>query len=391
MDTGQHILYHPKTLELLLQHKNNGGATLSLALLALITDYTSFIDIEVLYGILYSYTSRGSVAIIKKQLFAHAATAEVDGLCCCVWPQLPSDIKELVVSNRAGAPRRIGMGGESTVNFVDLLKVRVEAYDYRDGSHKPDGISSDAMGDQLNLSSQLESTVQDTPKRKRRSLKNQPVQSNVLNFKRTEPTKVDKIERFAPIKLGSGMFVYDKRTISHATLRRRDDLRRPVKLQFIKHYDQRRPPIYQVRGRIVKWAHSYERLPEVISYEECSSDDWEEQGAVDAISINSDEDTESADSTSSAEDADSMISADSASSVAEVPKRNTKKPVFSYDKISIEVYFPENEYKDAPLEGGDVVPAVLVPRIRKRYGDGVPVETIAKLYNIDGGAITRCL
>lgn len=207
-------------------------------------------------------------------------------------------------------------------------------------------------------------------------------QSCILNFPMAMPVAIDKPKKFAPLVIKSATFIYNKDRISFDTIRKRDDLINPVKLQFIKHWDQRRPPIYRVRGKLIKHSHSYLKLREGIAYNEDSSAEWEE--LQEETSVSDDSQEESISDTSS----DSMLCADSSNSEEKTgPQPVIKKPIFTHETVPVTIYFPLSKYNSVSLEESHNVPDSLRERIGEEIKGGASVSRIAALYNIKEAAL----
>ncbi|ELA41919.1 uncharacterized protein VICG_01103 [Vittaforma corneae ATCC 50505] len=216
-------------------------------------------------------------------------------------------------------------------------------------------------------------------------------QSNTLNFSSIKNITVEHIKKFAPLSLKSATFVYDKNNIILGTQRKRDDLVNPVKLQFIKHFDQARPPIYQKRGLMERAVFSYRKLSEVLSYDYDSSDDWEifEESTEtldeysEDTSIDSDVKTEEGWIEKDSEDAETT--------------RYSKKPslVFECD-VCIETFFEERKFLHANLILSENFSKELQDELEKykiefQGGFEELVSSFSALYNVCQGTVQEKL
>lgn len=426
------MLFHPKTLELLHLHKTSGADMPSSSLLALLTDYTSFIKIEDLLYILYSHTGRGSVARLKDILAAQTRAVCHAGRTVCIWPDPPAEVEEIILRHRAGEPGQLCLssGEREPCNFVGHLEKLPPDQAFR----VPAGSTMEVHGsppcepdtkenldrqniaiagrcqcarkkrarrtrsqdiehavptseiDASRLSSQQDLAALDaSAKSQRKAAKRRSIQTNILKFQKTEARRVEKIGRFAPVDLTGSTFIYDRSSIRLETVRRRDDLR-PIWLQFIKHHDQRRPPIYRPRGVIIKNAFSYLKMREIISYENDSSEGWEVRDNDSAVDIDS---ADVSESSSGTESTDSLISADSTDSIVEEPKRRLKKPIFLYNKVPVIVYFEADKYSEAPLRPSSDIPPGIRLELTELRGKGVSIGDVSELYNIKEEALAE--
>ncbi|KAI5151054.1 hypothetical protein ENBRE01_1869 [Enteropsectra breve] len=256
---------------------------------------------------------------------------------------------------------------EKIIEDREILKVLVDGFKRKEASIEQKGLSNKAKRQKLDKANKEENKVNndietkvenenkkdndsemmkvdeaspEAPVKKKRGRKKivpeTPKNLNVLNFATLAKKPVEKIEKFEPLILRHATFLYDKNNISLESIRKRDNLTEPVKMQFIKHYDQRRPPVYRKRGRIMARKKSYDRMEEILNYDEDSSEEWEEQGEIEC-------EESSLESTESEEGSEKAvwIERDDSSAEEEV-MRSSKKPTFNFDPIVIEVYFNLN-------------------------------------------------
>lgn len=181
---------------------------------------------------------------------------------------------------------------------------------------------------------------------------------SVLNFSKMSLPVSKPVEKFTPLELKNDIIKNDRNSPKE-TLRKRDDLVNPVKLQFIKHYDQIRPPIYRRRGRMIRVIESYKKIPEILSYDDDSSNEWE---------ICEDEEETQENETLSSNDSSeldgSWIEEDSEN--VEVTRYN-KKPNFIFDEIPIEEYFDDGRFSMANLKMSDEIQENLKIELREYY------------------------
>lgn len=214
-------------------------------------------------------------------------------------------------------------------------------------------------------------------KQRARKLKQEIKQENTLAFQKVKvdaPATTSKL--FSPLTLKNAIFVYDPSRIHLDTLRKRDDLANPVSLQFIKHFDQTRPPIYQKRGTLLKKkVFSFHKIPEVLSYEEDSSASWE---AVDESSLTMEESSE----TETNED-EEWIERDSED--AEVTRYN-KKPHLLFQEVQVKTYFEPEKFKNANLvcsaDFSDGLQAELIKYERDFQNQEELVKVFSDFYNV---------
>lgn len=447
------MLYHPATLEHLLDHKKNNRSQPSPSLLALLVDHTFYIDINLLYSIIFSFTDTGNLDDLRSQIAASYRKVMADGVWVCCCTAVPDGVRDLVRQKKQGVV--LGIGAKPRSNYVELLEeisledlVKLDGMNevYRSGScvrgrrgrrqsqatkklaldwqpesecmiktedkgllsalptdlsvnkakpceAPPIQPSSDTIAAGVHsendpydpLSSQLNSDAMAMPRRGRK--RQQPVpQANVLNFEKVVARPVEKIEKFAPLRPRGTTFIYDRSSIVFDTQRKRDDLVSPVKLQFIKHYDQRRPPIYRKKGRMARHPISYERLSEVISYDEDSSEEWEcaSEDPLECSSI-----SESTMSSSVGGEQSEWIADDSTEEALE--KRPGRKPTLIFDKAGIEVFCAEDAYLVAPLEEAEEAGPELLKVLEKARRSGESLDRLSELYCIKRSALEQIL
>lgn len=348
------MLYHPRTLELLLKYKRGHGGPPPAALLALILDHTVHIDIDAVFRIIFSFTRGCTVQDLADLVRAGFMQTRAQGLPVCHCRHVPDGVRELIRQKRAGPPETVSDGrAAGGLNFIEELPAAEEyGGTGQDCPAIGEAGATDEKGNEASrphepsLGSDTREPARPAGARKRAKA---PAQSNVLSFERTEIRPANaSTGRFQPLELKSAIFVYDRNNIVLDTVRKRDDLVSPVRLQFIKLCDQRRPPIYRKRERGVRARRSYERLSEIISYDECSSEDWGTEDG-DAVTCGSITDSEESDTASSEQAEEQWIEADSDEVEDLGATRFNKKPTFCFDKINIEVFFKEDAYLGEPL------------------------------------------
>ncbi|KAM0680374.1 hypothetical protein GINT2_001432 [Glugoides intestinalis] len=359
------LLYHPITLTLLSKFKKTGKKHLLEILLTLLIDNTIHLNIAFLRNILSEYAcipckllEEDKLEYIIKTNFISKKDANGSLLCLARCLET-TKYAELIIKNRKGFPS--ALGNEDSGNFIVELEFqgenegdwKVEELQNTENNIKERNIPKDCLNDQFNNTNVDDSGILDdnfifksapdfeSVKRQRARRSKQGVkQENTLSFEKVKlnaSTTASKL--FSPVAFKNAIFVYDPTRLHLDTLRKRDDLANPVNLQFIKHFDQARPPIYQKRGSLLKKkVFSFRKIPEVLSYEEDSSASWE---AIDDSSITMEESSE----TETQED-EEWIERDSED--AELTRYN-KKPHLLFQDVQIKTFFEPERFKNANL------------------------------------------
>lgn len=348
------MIFHPATLELLAAHKRSGASAPPLALLALLTDNTAFIGLDMLFEILFSHTGRGDPAAVQQQLTAHARAVVCDDGLRCLWPRLPSSARSLLAAARSSPPHAIGAPPAS--NLVEAL-----------------ARADDCEGPEICDEPGLNTVNNPTPrKRKKEAVR----QVGTLPFESTGRSSVTEIGKFAPLEPKNASFVYSRSKVILDTQRKRDDLIAPRKLQFIHHFDQRRPPIYRIRPTIVPSVHSFRPILPAASYDLCSSDEWDE-----ALETQSSSAASESDESSGKTNSDCVVPDSDAEAPVEAT-RYAKKPTFVYENATVQVFFEDGRFKDAFLEESDAVPETLLPTLKALYTSETDLQLISQLYGV---------
>lgn len=281
--------------------------------------------------------------------------------------EISNEIKGNIQKKRKKNKNKIGFNSEPDLP-VDLLKLN--------NNYEQDlPVDSLKVNKQTRKEKNKNKNIDETIKK--------PTINNTLNFKEIKIEKIISNEKYIPLDLSNAFFVYNRNNIRKDTLRKRDDLVNPMQLQFIKLHDQKRPAIYRKRGEMIIYVHSYKKIPQIISYDQDSSEEWELNNE-DGISCDQITESEEYDETSS--DGNSWINKDS--SEIEIP-RNTKKPIVIFDTVKINVYFKSMKYKNANLIKSDLISEDLLEDIKKAHNEGICHETIALEYNVSLEAIKK--
>lgn len=313
------MIFHPAVLRSLASFKECHSKLPPINLLILLLDNTNKLSLSFLYYILYSYKQNECelnkkeikeelLKLIKDNFRRHFI--ENEWICRAI--TVPDEIKEIINEKRAKKPVSIGLATH---------KVILNIAEHTNGSDKlPQTVSG---------SSKLysETDLPANEKRKKKDAKESENQKTKLEFKRIEHA-IKEVKQFMPVDLNNSTFLYNKNKVVLDTQRKRNDLVNPVKLQFIKHFDQRRPPIYKVKNKILKNKLSYKRMPEILNYDDDSSAEWDAASTETEVSV-SDESIEQ-------EQENDWIEKDSSES-DEV--KYGKKPTISYKPINIEILF----------------------------------------------------
>lgn len=355
------LLFHPKTLELLASFKVTGKVELLDKVLPLIIDNAYHIDISLLNSIVLSHSCvQETLEDTVQRLFVKVILG--DKLVCICRRVQDCEYSDLVLENRKYAP--CSLGNPSSSNFVASLEIPPDLLILPDCPKHTDDECSDMCFHDTELQMHLSELIADDvgqfvgksscmtactqSEAAKRKIRKTFTQSNTLNFAKTSMER-SNTEKFSPLDFRNMTFVYNRNHIVLDTQRKRNDLVNPVPLQFIKHFDQIRPPIYQKRGELVRVVFSYRRLPQIISYDEDSSDQWEvvEESFSDAL-------TE--ESTEEVPEDEHWVERDSEE--IEVARFN-KRPTFSFRPVTIETYFDPSKYLNAPLLESDIFPSSL--------------------------------
>lgn len=399
------LLYHPTTLTLLAKFKKTGQKHLLETLLILLIDNTTHINISFLRRLLQEHAILPCKSLEENKLETIIKTKFVskkdrNGILLCV-AKNPEATKyaNLLIQNRSRPPSTFG--NEDCENFIVELefhetdqstyKVEHPAIDENSDKYiKFTSILDESLKDHINNTFVDNSEALEDPflfksapdfesvkKQRARKLKQEIKQENTLAFQKVKvdaPATTSKL--FSPLTLKNAIFVYDPSRIHLDTLRKRDDLANPVSLQFIKHFDQTRPPIYQKRGTLLKKkVFSFHKIPEVLSYEEDSSASWE---AVDESSLTMEESSE----TETNED-EEWIERDSED--AEVTRYN-KKPHLLFQEVQVKTYFEPEKFKNANLvcsaDFSDGLQAELIKYERDFQNQEELVKVFSDFYNV---------
>ena len=215
--------------------------------------------------------------------------------------------------------------------------------------------------------------------------KDKAQQQNTLNFTKVQTNKSVAIEKFAPLSLKNATFIYNRHDIVYDTQRKRDDLINPTPLQFIKHFDQCKPPIYRKKGILKRAIFSDRRIPGVLTYDEESSEDWEE--CEDSLS------NESVSEESEEVGDEDWVEKDSED--VEVSRYN-KKPCFIFKEVQIETYFEKERYLKANLILSDQINEGIIDEFRKFRESFTGTEQemneqFSNLYNVTMSGISEII
>lgn len=360
------LLFHPKTLELLAEFKATGRMKLLDRVLPLIIDNACHVDMTLLNNIVLSYSGvQGTMEAAVHRLFVKVPLG--NRLVCICREVQDHSYSDMILENRKSP--FYSLGNTSSPNFVESLETGcsqdASLYSQRQAPasecfevclhdvHSRVGgpaVANSGTSVDMRAGDGSAATPSDNTRKKARKT---PVQSSTLNFARVCTQSNGAAEKFMPLELKSATFVYDRNHIVLDTQRKRDDLVNPVQLQFVKHFDQIRPPIYQRRGEIVRAVFSFKRLPQILSYDEDSSEEW-------VAAEESDSNALTEDSTEDAPGDEDWVEKDSED--AEVTRFN-KKPTFIFQPVCIETYFDESKYLSAPLFESSVFPSELLQNL----------------------------
>lgn len=293
-------IFHPQTLELILNYKKEEKETDLVNLILLILDNSYFVDIDYFTNTILSLDSEKSDQI--KNFIKNNFSLKNNVILCKNLSNFK--YKEIIKEGRKYAPGFVG--DRQVTNFLDTFNKK---------STKKNSIVK--VGDVLNSIGSDSMNVSDS------KFYYNPLR--IMEVQRINTTKSNL--SFEPLILKDKTFVFDKNNIVRQTQRMRNDLFKPVQLQFIKHYDQRRPPIYRKREFILVRKCSYEVFPEILNYDSDSSEEWEEIEESDVIISESETVTEG-DEDWIEPDSEQMEST-----------RFTKKPYFIFDQVKVVNYF----------------------------------------------------
>lgn len=345
------LLFHPKTLQLLLKFKKAYSKDILITLLPLILDYTSFLDISKLLNILSSNKFTINELELRKYILLNFRKKIIKNQCLCIAINIEkSKYRKLIEKNRKDIDSKNNKEEEIRNNFIEQL-YNLDS----DNSVVPDldeitSNKSDILSNNNEIISSNIIVSNNTNKTKIVS-NNINSQSNNINIQnknrivplnfaviKNNPISIPQIDKFIPLPLKNATFIYNPKNIILSTQRKRDDLINPVKLQFIKLFDQNKLPIYQKRGIIKRWVLSYTKIPGILTYDQESSEEYYDSNEDEAIS---EELTSSEDSLISKEE-EEWIEKDSES--VEITKY-CKKPVLIYENdIKIEVFIDKDLY-----------------------------------------------
>lgn len=391
------LVFHPKVLDLLSRFKKTGNKNLLKSVLALLIDNTKHLDISHLRHVVFSYSKpedgeQGEVQNLEKLVQQEFVKKKVGGVFVCFARRLKRNkYFDIITENRKNEPSIFG--NKSSENFIDAIATKKDkdSPTQEPGSADSSGIVPQGMlkanggmandnaaasdspidftdgqppvneGDvgRCGLSSGVADLVfdealafrsvpdmQSASKRSMlgRKLKSRTPQSNTLNFFSTKATAAEQIKKFAPLNPKNAVFVYDRNNIVLDTQRKRDDLVNPVKLQFIKHFDQIRPPIYQKRGPTKRAVFSYMKIPGMLTYDHDSSEDWEvpEESTETPEECSEDTNTEL-----DAQSEEEWIEKDSEDAET---TRYSKKPNLLFEcNVHVETFFEKSKFLHANL------------------------------------------
>jgi hypothetical protein len=380
------LLFHPRALSLLSKYKKNGNIKTIRDFLVLILDNTSFFDIQFIFEIIFSHTKLKEDNSIEEFIKLNFVKKSVkDVYICYSKRQLKSKYKSLIIENRFNEPSVFGDIGK--INFIDQLEIINDlTTNTPQLEHHLEPPSS--LFSFIEQSDQKIDVKNEIKNKKKASLKPKIdySQLNVLNFIKTTSNKSEIIEKFSPLELKNASFVYDRNSIVFDTQRKRDDLVNPVNLQFIKHFDSCKLPIYRKKGLLKHAVYSDRKIPEVLSYDDDSSVDWEDDETEETITEESEE---------VADDAGDEEWVEKDSEDVEVSRYN-KKPFFTFQNIPTEIYFNKNAYINANLVQSDNFNAKLLQEFInfKNTFDGSSDELprrFGNLFNVNSIGVNKMI
>lgn len=362
------LLFNPKVLELIVRFKRGGSRGTLANIVAILIDNIFHLDIEYLKKILFSYSVFSDERELERLIQKKYVKKRIGGVFVCFCRNIKANKYADIVFEKRKTPPTI-FGDINTTNYIDLIPIS------RDNNQeetveevkifRPELPNTLALDDTLLFRSvpDVDLCVRHAKPKKKRLQPNQP---NVLSFLsirsptteyQTGITTIRDTGRFAPLEIKNATFMYDPNRISLDTIRKRDDLVNPVKLQFIKHFDQIKPPIYQKRDIMKYCLYSYKKIPDVLSYTDDSSSEWmeiEQSSSETLEEYSTDDESESAD----------WIEEDS--ECVETTRYN-KKPMLSLDEnVRVVKYFDEEKYLKANLFMISNLPESLKNGILKR-------------------------
>jgi len=400
------LLFHPTTLEILKNFKVNPTIQDLVTLVPLILDNTCFFDFEYLHFIIFSNCAlsinelenmkKGMRRVIEKCFVKVETKIEQDHLSeelpknnihlepggsnlnyLCLLKTLKNyEYSDLLVENRGNMP--VIMGNMQNANLIlDLLDAGQKAKNEgKDPKRIPNENNSSLISSQDNS---VDMSFFIHPKKAKKG----PIQSNTLNFAKTKELPHQPHKKFAPLDLGKSHFVYNRDLVKLETQRKRDDLVNPVQLQFIKFHDQTRPPIYQKRGELARSTVSYVKIPEVISYDDSSSEEW--------VSLDETAESEIEESSKSSDENNEEEWIEKDSDDVEITKFS-KKPSFLFKQVNVETYFDLSKYLRCPLFETSEFPSYLKDELLKscegRHASKQEIiESFSREYMIDSRAV----
>lgn len=402
------LLFHPKVLNLLIKFKKTGKQKLLNSILSIILDNTETIDISYVKHALFSHTGIELENSIENTIIQNFIKKKVNNSYVC-FTKNEIAVKYAALMNLNRKRKPCGVGDSLQPNFIDFL-IEDENFNIKSGSlkleidnsqnrnfnfgspdpkkYKKETIQANTNKKEIIDSNTIKRDIIESNTLKKESIyantnKKEISQANTLNFIKVQSIKPEVIEKFAPLALKNATFIYDRNNIVYDTQRRRDDLINPVHLQFIKYYDQCKPPIYRKRGVLSRRVFSDRKIPEVLSYDEESSEDWENIDEEQTDSTSSEESEEPGD--------EDWVEKDS----EEVEfSRCNKKPCFVFQPVPIETYFEENAFANANLVESDVFNEDLARDFEKfekscKFGFEEMIGKFSILYNVNQSVILK--
>lgn len=397
------LLFHPTTLEILKNFKINPTIQDLITLVPLILDNTCFLDFEYLHFILFSNCAlsinelenmkKGMRRVIEK-CFVKVETRTVQdhyseeltnknrhlepgkNYLCLLKTLKNYEYSDLLVENRRSMP--VIVGNVQNANLIlDLMYADQKTKNKsKDPKSVPNENNSSLISSQSNS---VDMSFFSLPKKTKKG----PTQSNTLNFAKAKELPHQPHKKFAPLDLGKSHFVYNRNAVKLETQRKRDDLVNPVQLQFIKFCDQTRPPIYQKRGELARSTVSCVKMPEVISYDDSSSEDW--------ASVDETAESEIEESSKSSDENNEEEWIEKDSDDVEITKFS-KKPSFLFKQVNVETYFDLSKYLRCPLFETSEFPGYLKDELLKscegRHASKQEIiESFSREYLIDIRAV----